>query len=63
MINVSSRARFDGVDSLGLYMKKYKIPAIVSGGGMNGLGTVKNLGRYGVPTFCVADTKDDEVGH
>ncbi|NWG11066.1 hypothetical protein HXY33_04870 [Candidatus Bathyarchaeota archaeon] len=39
-------------------MKKFKIPAIVFGGGMNGLGVVRNLGRNGVTAYCVVDRKD-----
>jgi len=39
-------------------MKKFKVPAIVFGGGTNGLGVVRNLGRNGVIVYCVADRKD-----
>ncbi len=38
------------------------IPAIVFGGGMNGVATVRNLGRYGIPVLSVVDNKD-EVRH
>jgi predicted ATP-grasp superfamily ATP-dependent carboligase len=42
-------------------MKKYKIPAIVFGGGINGLGVIRNLGRNGITVYCVADEKDPVI--
>ena len=39
-------------------LKKFRIPAIVFGGGINGLGLVRNLGRSGVTTYCVVDRQD-----
>jgi D-aspartate ligase len=35
-------------------LKKFETPAIVFGGGINGLGVVRNLGRNGVTVYCVA---------
>jgi len=35
-----------------------EIPAIVFGGGINGLGVVRNLGRNGISVDCVVDGKD-----
>ena len=42
-------------------MKKFRVPAIVFGGGMNGLGVVRNLGRNGVTVSCVAERKDQVI--
>jgi D-aspartate ligase len=42
-------------------MKRFKIPAIVFGGGMNGLGVVRNLGRNGIDVYCVVDKKDPVI--
>lgn len=36
-------------------MTKYRNPAIVFGGGINGLGLIRNLGRNGVDVYCVVD--------
>lgn len=36
----------------------FEVPAIVLGGGINGLGMVRNLGKSGVPVFCVCKTVD-----
>ena len=40
-------------------MKSYSIPAVVIGGGVNGLGVIRNLGRNGIDVYCAVDTKDD----
>ena len=40
-------------------MKRFKVPAIVFGGGINGLAVVRNLGRSGVTVYCVVDEKDE----
>lgn len=42
-------------------MKKYKNPAMVFGGGINGLGVVRNLGRNGVDVHCIVDKIDAVV--
>jgi predicted ATP-grasp superfamily ATP-dependent carboligase len=45
-------------------MKKfnaYKVPAFVFGGGMNGLGVVRNLGRDGVPVYCIVERTDQVI--
>lgn len=42
-------------------MKKYKNVAIVLGGGINGLGIVRNLGRNGVDVYCVSDKVDEAM--
>lgn len=39
-------------------MAKYKNIAIVLGGGVNGLGLARNLGRNGVCVYCVTDNVD-----
>ena len=39
-------------------MNKHNVPAIVFGGGVNGLGVVRNLGRNGVDVHCVVDERD-----
>lgn len=39
-------------------MKKFKVPAIVFGGDINGLAVVRNLGRNGVTVYCIVDRKD-----
>ncbi len=39
-------------------MKKFKVPAIVFGGGINGLGVVRNLGKHGVPVYCVVENRE-----
>ena len=40
-------------------MKGYDIPAVVIGGGVNGLGVIRNLGRNGIDVYCAVDKKDD----
>ena len=42
-------------------MGQYEIPAIVIGGGVNGLGVIRNLGRNGVDVYCLIDKKDEAV--
>jgi predicted ATP-grasp superfamily ATP-dependent carboligase len=42
-------------------MKRFKIPAIVLGGGMNGLGVIRNLGRNGVNVYCIVDKNDPVI--
>lgn len=42
-------------------MKVYKNPAVVIGGGVNGLGIIRNLGRNGVDVYCVVDKKDEAI--
>jgi D-aspartate ligase len=42
-------------------MKELRIPAIVFGGGINALGVVRNLGRYGIPVYCVVERKKSAV--
>lgn len=39
-------------------MTRYRNPAIVFGGGVNGLDLVRNLGRNGVDVYCVVDKTD-----
>lgn len=41
--------------------KKYKNPAIVVGGGVNGLGIIRCLGKKGVDVYCAIDKKDEAV--
>jgi predicted ATP-grasp superfamily ATP-dependent carboligase len=38
---------------------KFEVPAIVLGGGINGLGVVRNLGRSGVTVYCIAEKKEE----
>jgi predicted ATP-grasp superfamily ATP-dependent carboligase len=38
--------------------QKFEIPAIVFGGGVNGLGVVRNLGRNNVIAHCVVERKE-----
>ena len=40
-------------------MKDYKVPAVVIGGGINGLGIIRNLGRNGIDVYCAVENKDD----
>jgi D-aspartate ligase len=40
-------------------MEKFKIPAIVFGGGVNGLGVVRNLGRNGVTVYCIGEKREE----
>jgi len=42
-------------------MTKYRNPAIVFGGGINGLGVVRNIGRNGVDVYCVVDKIDAAI--
>jgi len=42
-------------------LNKYENPAIVIGGGVNGLGIIRNLGRKGVEVYSVVDEKDHSV--
>ena len=42
-------------------MGQYEIPAIVIGGGVNGLGVTRNLGRNGVDVYCLVDERDEGV--
>lgn len=42
-------------------MDKYKNPAIVIGGGVTGLGIIRNLGRNGVDVYCVVERKDEAI--
>ena len=42
-------------------MTKYRNTAIVLGGGINGLGLARNLGRNGVCVYCVADNVNDVI--
>jgi len=39
-------------------MKRQKIPAIVFGGGIDGLGVARNLGREGIDVYSVVDCID-----
>jgi len=39
-------------------MIKFNVPAIVLGGGINGLGIVRNLGKEGIDVYCVVDRID-----
>lgn len=43
-------------------MRNYDIPAIVFGGGRNGLAVARNLGRSGIDVYCVLD-QEDAVRH
>ena len=36
-------------------------PAIVFGGNINGLGIVRNLGREGIPVYCVLESADPAI--
>lgn len=40
-------------------MKSKEIPAVVIGGGLNGLGVMRNLGRNGIDVYCAVDKKSD----
>jgi predicted ATP-grasp superfamily ATP-dependent carboligase len=40
---------------------RYENPAVVIGGGVNGLGVTRNLARNGVDVYCVASNKDEAV--
>ena len=42
-------------------LKAYKNPAVVIGGGVTGLGIIRNLGRNGVDVYCVVDEKNEAV--
>jgi D-aspartate ligase len=42
-------------------MKRHKIPTIVFGGGINGLGIVRNLGREGINVCSVVDRFDGAI--
>ena len=42
-------------------MTKYKNTAIVLGGGINGLGLTRNLGRNGVCVYCVTDNVNEVI--
>ena len=37
---------------------RFDVPAYVLGGGINGLGVVRNLGRNGVPVHCIVERSD-----
>ncbi|MGD8506733.1 MAG: hypothetical protein PVF15_08745 [Candidatus Bathyarchaeota archaeon] len=39
----------------------YENPAVVIGGGVNGLGVIRNLGRSGVDVYCVVENKNEAV--
>ena len=39
-------------------MKGYEIPAVVIGGGITGLGVIRNLGRNGINVYCAVNDKD-----
>ena len=39
-------------------MLKKRMPVIVLGGGINGLGVIRNLGSNGIDVFCAAGKKD-----
>jgi D-aspartate ligase len=41
---------------------KNHVPAIVFGSGINGLGVIRNLGRNGIPVYCVVE-KSSQVIH
>jgi predicted ATP-grasp superfamily ATP-dependent carboligase len=41
--------------------RAFKIPAIVFGGGINGLGVVRNLGRNNVTVHCAVERKEQVV--
>ena len=40
---------------------KSKVPAYVLGGGINGLGVVRNLGRNGVTVYCVVEKHEQAI--
>ena len=40
-------------------MKGYNAPAVVIGGGITGLGVMRNLGRNGIDVYCAVDKKSD----
>jgi predicted ATP-grasp superfamily ATP-dependent carboligase len=42
-------------------LKKYENPAVVIGGGVTGLGIIRNLGRNGVDVYCVVDRKNEAI--
>ena len=42
-------------------MSPYKYPAVVIGGGINGLGITRNLGKNGVDVFCIAEKKNEAI--
>jgi len=42
-------------------LNEYKNPAVVIGGGVNGLGIIRNLGRNGIHVYCVVDKKSEAV--
>ena len=42
-------------------MSQYETPAVVIGGGVNGLGIIGNLGRNGVDVYCVVNKKNEAV--
>jgi predicted ATP-grasp superfamily ATP-dependent carboligase len=42
-------------------MTKYRNSAIVFGGGINGLGLIRNLGRNGIDIYCVVDKTDTAI--
>jgi len=42
-------------------MKRFKVPAFVLGGGMNGLGVVRNLGRNGVTVYSVVERHEQVI--
>lgn len=42
-------------------MDRYENPAVVIGGGVNGLGVMRNLGRQRIDAYCVTDKKDYAV--
>jgi D-aspartate ligase len=42
-------------------LNSYKYPAIVIGGGINGLGIIRNLGRNGVDVYCLAEKKTEAI--
>jgi len=45
----------------GEYLEKFENPAVVIGGGINGLGVIRNLGRNGVDVYCAIDEKDPAI--
>lgn len=38
-----------------------QVPALVFGGGITGLGVVRNLGRNGVPVYCIVERPDQAI--
>ena len=42
-------------------MQKSMVPAIVFGGGVNSLGVTRNLGRNGVPVYCVVEKPEQVI--